>query len=186
MGGAGSLSRAGRGVGQDVEISDFFHGAFLNAVDAKGRVSLPATFRKTIDRRSRRSALPGEDDKIILVGEHEKYPCLQAFDPTFSRKLFENLEKRANARDDVDPMEALDEVQDAFGVSSEVAYDAAGRMVLSPLLRFAAGIDDLAFFVGNGETFQIWSPDRFREERADKPRLIRNLDFLIAERGGRA
>jgi MraZ protein len=169
-----------------VEIADFFHGGILNAVDAKGRVSLPSAFRAVIDRRADRAALP--DDKIVKIGQHERFDCLQAFDATFSRKLYENIERRVAATGDgVDMMSAMDEAQlDAFGAVSDVGYDAGGRMVLSPMLRAVSGIGDLAYFVGAGETFQIWNPDAFRQAHADKPRLIRTLDFLMAERGGKA
>ena len=168
-----------------MEIADFFHGGILNAVDAKGRVSLPSAFRGVIDRRASRAALP--DDKIVKIGQHERFDCLQAFDATFSRKLYENIERRVTAMGEgVDMMSAMDEAQlDAFGSVSDVAYDAGGRMVLSPLLRSMAGIGDLAYFVGAGETFQIWNPDAFRAAHGDKPRLIRTLDFLLAERGGK-
>lgn len=172
-----------------MEIADFFHGGILNAVDAKGRVSLPATFRSVIDRRTRRNALPGEqpDEKIVMIGQHEKFDCLQAFDVTFSRKLYEKIEARVAAMDGVDVMSAMDEAQlEAFGSASDVGYDAGGRMVLSPMLRAIAGIEDLAYFVGAGETFQIWNPQAFRAAHADKPRLIRTLDFLMSERGGKA
>lgn len=174
--------------GQCVEIIDFFHGSILNAVDAKGRVSLPSTFRNAIDRRARRAALPGDavEDRIVMVGEHEEFPCLTAFDQSYSRKLYENIEKRVAAMDGVDEMKALDNEQmDAFGAMNEVSYDGSGRMVLSPLLRSIAGISDCAYFVGAGGTFQIWSPERFREAQADKPRLIRALDHLLAERSAK-
>jgi MraZ protein len=171
--------------GRDVEITDFFHGGILNAVDAKGRVSLPSAFRSVIDRRASRDALP--DDKIIKIGQHEKFECLVAFDATYSRRLYERIEQRVSAMPDVDMMSAMDEAQlDAFGSVSDVSYDAGGRMVLSPLLRAMSGIEDLAYFVGAGETFQVWNPDAFRAAHADKPRLIRTLDFLMAERGGKA
>src|SRR5688572_13864671 len=100
--------------GRDVEIADFFHGGMLNAVDAKGRVSLPSAFRSVIDRRASRDASP--DDKIIKIGPHEKFDCLQAFDATFSRKLYMNIERRVAAMGDgVDMMSAMDEAQlDAF------------------------------------------------------------------------
>jgi MraZ protein len=172
-----------------VEIADFFHGGILNAVDAKGRVSLPATFRGVIDRRTRRHALPGEqpDDKIVMIGQHEKFDCLQAFDMSFSRRLYQQIEQRVAKMDGVDVVSAMDEAQlEAFGSASDVGYDAGGRMVLSPMLRAIAGIDDLAYFVGAGETFQIWNPQAFRAAHADKPRLIRPLDYLLAERGGKA
>ena len=171
-----------------MEIVDFFHGGVLNAVDAKGRVSLPSTFRNAIDRRARRAALPGEqiEDRIVMVGEHEEFPCLAAFDQTYSRKLYENIERRVAASGASDEMKALDHEQmEAFGAMNEVSYDGSGRMVLSPLLRSIAGISDSAYFVGAGGTFQIWSPERFREVQSDKPRLIRALDHLLAERGAK-
>jgi MraZ protein len=170
-----------------VEIIDFFHGGILNAVDAKGRVSLPSSFRAVIDRRVRRHAPEaGSDDRLILLGEHAKLPCLEGFDPTYSRQLHENIRMKVAAMEGVDVMEAMDdEMAEAFGSKAQIAYDSAGRMVLSAPMRRAAGIADAALFVGGGETFQIWNPDTFREARADKPRLIRMLDSLIAERSGK-
>lgn len=171
-----------------VEITDFFHGSALNAVDAKGRVSIPSSFRNVIDRRARRAALPGEtiDDKIVLIGEHEKYPCLQAFDSTYSRVLYTKLEQRVALMEGVDPLDAMEDEQlDAFGTANEVSYDGGGRMVLSPLLRSIAGIGDLAFFVGGATTFQIWNPQRFLEAHAARPRLIRGLEALLADRNGK-
>jgi MraZ protein len=174
-----------------VEIKDFFHGSALNAVDAKGRVSVPSTFRSVIERRSHRALMPGEfpsKDKIILIGEHERLPCLQAFDPSYSHMLFENVAGRVDAMGEgVDRMNALDDAQlDVFGAANEYSYDDAGRMVLPPLLRMIAGIEGLAYFVGGGATFQIWNPERFLEHCADKPRLARTLQFLLAERAGKA
>lgn len=171
--------------GRDVEITDFFHGGMLNAVDAKGRVSLPSAFRSVIDRRASRDGQG--DDKIVKIGQHEKYDCLQAFDATYSRRLYEKIAKRVEEGEAADSMSALDEAQlEAFGSVNDVSYDGGGRMVLSPLLRAVSGIEDLAYFVGAGETFQIWNPEAFRAVHADKPRLIRTLDFLLAERGGKA
>lgn len=168
-----------------MEIGDFFHGGILNAVDAKGRVSIPSAFRDVITRRATAAGIP--DDKIVKIGQHEKFDCLQAFDGTYSRTLYEKIERRVADSGAADMMSALDEAQlDAFGSVQDVGYDGSGRMVLSPLLRAISGIGDLAFFVGAGETFQIWHPDTFRAANADKPRIIRMLDFLMAERGGKA
>jgi MraZ protein len=152
---------------------------------------VPATFRSVIERRCQRAVIPGEapaNGKIILIGEHERLPCLQAFDPSYSALLFESVAGRVDAMGaGVDRMGALDDAQlDAFGAANEYAYDDAGRMVLPPLLRSIAEIDGLAYFVGGGATFQIWNPDRFLEHCADKPRLARTLQFLLADRAGKA
>lgn len=172
-----------------MEIVDFFLGSALNAVDAKGRVSLPSDYRGIIDRRARVAAAAGNalDEKTISLGEHESHPCLQAFDATYTSILFKQLQRRVEGMEGVDAMTALDDAQaDAFGAMSPVSFDAGGRMVLSPLLRSIAGINDLAFFVGAGQTFQIWSPQRYLETQGDKKRNCRNLEFLLAERGGKA
>ena len=184
---SGSTARGGFQRGQCVEIIDFFHGGIVNAVDAKGRVSLPSSFRGVIDRRVRRhSTDASSDDRLILLGEHAKLPCLEGFDPTYSRQLHENIRLKVAAMEDVDVMEAMDdEMAEAFGSKSQIAYDSAGRMVLSAPMRRTAGITDTALFIGGGETFQIWNPDEFRTARADKPRLIRMLDSLLAERSAK-
>lgn len=170
-----------------MEIVDFFLGSVLNAVDAKGRVSLPSDFRAVIDRRARTAAAAGNtlDEKTISIGEHEKNGCLQAFDATYAANLFRQLQQRVAAQAaDADQMSALDDASaDAFGAMQPVSFDSAGRMVLSAQLRATAGIRDLAFFVGSGQTFQIWDPMRFLEEQADKARVCRTLKFLLSERG---
>ena len=176
--------------GQGVEIRDFFHGNALNAVDAKGRVSLPAAFRSVIERRTHRALMPGEfpsKDKIVLLGEHERFPCIQGFDPSYSHMLFENVAGRVDAMGaDVDRMNALDDAQmDVFGAANEANYDDAGRMVIPPMCRAICGIENLAFFVGSGATFQIWNPDRFLESCQDKPRLVRTLEYMLSERSAK-
>ncbi len=167
-----------------MDIVDFFLGNALNAVDAKGRVSLPSDFRAVIERRARAAAATGNvlDAKTVSIGEHEKHGCLQAFDATYAAALFRQLQQRV--ADAEDQMAALDDAQaDAFGAMLPVSFDSAGRMVLSAQLRATAGIRDLAFFVGSGQTFQIWNPERYLEEQADKARVCRTLRFLLSERG---
>ncbi|OHT21273.1 Protein MraZ [Sphingomonas haloaromaticamans] len=175
----------------DVEIRDFFHGSALNAVDAKGRVSLPAPFRTVIDRRTHRALMPGEfpsPEKFILLGEHERLPCLQAFDPAYSPELHSFVGERVDARGDgMDRMSAMDfEQMDVFGAYLQANYDDAGRMVLSPMFRAIAEIEGLAFFLGAGATFQIWNPHKFLEHCQDKPRVVRALEFMLKERGAKA
>ena len=47
-----------------VEIDDFFQGSALNAVDAKGRLSVPAFVRAVVERRS--DAPHGIDERVPL------------------------------------------------------------------------------------------------------------------------
>ena len=157
----------------------------MNAVDAKGRVSVPASFRGVIDRRARRAALSGEplDEKILMIGRHREGGRLQAFDATYSQTLFRQVEERVAHLTGEERSAALDAGQaEAFGGTTEVAFDSAGRMVLSPLLRRRGEIEGLALFWGAGQTFQIWNPQRFRDSFADAAQA-EIIDELLAERG---
>lgn len=57
-----------------MEFSVPFRGQALNAVDAKGRVSLPADFRSAIERRAAPAKAEGFpiDDKQVFLGEDEE------------------------------------------------------------------------------------------------------------------
>ena len=49
----------------------------------------------------------------------------------------------------------------AFGATEEVPYDSSGRIIVPPMMRRKGQLDDLALFIGVGETFQIWNPKLF-------------------------
>src|SRR5437762_10227682 len=70
----GRLARCERGV--DVALEHLFQGSALNAVDAKGRVSIPAFLRGVIERRG--------DARTIVLAKHEAFPCLSAYDPAYA------------------------------------------------------------------------------------------------------
>ncbi|QNP43673.1 division/cell wall cluster transcriptional repressor MraZ [Sphingomonas daechungensis] len=46
----------------------------------------------------------------------------------------------------------------AFAATEEVPYDPSGRIVLPPMMRRKGELQDIALFLGTGETFQIWNP----------------------------
>jgi MraZ protein len=75
-----------------VEVEDFFQGSALNAVDAKGRLSVPAFVRGVIERRS--------DSRAVVVGAHEISPCLTAYGRNYARNLWTDLERRRLAEED--------------------------------------------------------------------------------------
>ena len=51
-------------------LEHLFQGSALNAVDAKGRVSVPSFLRSVIERRG--------DSRTIVLAKHEAFPCLSA------------------------------------------------------------------------------------------------------------
>ena len=133
-----------------LEVDHLFNGSALNAVDAKGRLSVPASIRSVIERRS--------EARAIIIAGHEVEPCLTAYDLNHARYLFSENERRRLAEESADPKAHFARARRTFGITEEVPYDSSGRIILPPLMRRKGRIEDQALFVGVGGTFEIWNP----------------------------
>jgi MraZ protein len=164
-------------MGSDVALEHLFQGSALNAVDAKGRVSVPAFLRSVVERRG--------DARTIVLAKHESFPALSAYDPAYAalkhaklERLFEKQEGDADAALDYQQRNLM-----AFAATEEVPYDSSGRILLPPMMRRKGQVEDLALFLGAGETFQIWNPRLFLAE----PRVPEDMKdiarFRLEERG---
>ena len=162
----------------------FFVGHALNAVDAKGRVSVPAAFRTQIERRAKEDGNK-DAEKELMIAPHPKRDRLRAFDPVGLRDLSTELRESVADLPAAARREAHEGVRrNELTALTPVAFDSAGRMVLSPILRKLGKIGDLAFFVGMEDYFEIWSPENARIGFADNPVVLEMLDFYLEERGG--
>ena len=158
-------------------LEHLFQGSALNAVDAKGRVSVPAFLRSVIERRG--------DAKTIVLAKHESFPCLSAYDPAYAALKHSKLE-RLFEKEEGNPAAALDYQQRnlmAFAATEEVPYDSSGRIVLPPMMRRKGGIEDLALYLGTGETFQIWNPRLFLADKNIPEDLKDIARYRLEERG---
>ena len=158
-------------------LEHLFQGSALNAVDGKGRVSVPAFLRSVIERRG--------DAKTIVLAKHEQFACLSAYDPAYAALKHSKLE-RLFEKEEGNPDAALEYQQRnlmAFAATEEVPYDSSGRIVLPPMMRRKGQIEDFALYLGTGETFQIWNP---RLLLADKniPEDLKDIArYRLEERG---
>ncbi len=174
-----------------MEFSIPFGGQALNAVDSKGRVSLPADLRATVDRRAAqaKAAEMPVDDKLLYISEDEELPCLTGFDETeyfaLAAELREQRAREARQEGRKSLIRRDGGGAETFAPLQRIVFDKAGRMVLSGLLREIAGIEDYAFFAGNGPYFDIWSPARAHAhyQATGDRRLIRILEHLCREKG---
>lgn len=122
-----------------------------SGVDAKKRVSIPASFRK---------ALSGEES-VFLWPSIDK-PCLEGG----GSRLVGKFERAISRLKPLDPRrEAL--AYAIFGRGRHCRFDEGGRIVLEADLLAHAGIADRARFVGLGDRFQVWSPE-VHQPRSDE------------------
>lgn len=163
--------------GSDVALEHLFQGSALNAVDAKGRVSVPAFLRSVIERRG--------DARTIVLAKHESFPCLSAYDPGYAALKHSKLERLFEKQegDDDAALEYQQRNLMAFAATEEVPYDSSGRIVLPPMMRSKGGIEDLALFLGAGETFQVWNPKRLLAESRIPEDMKDIARFRLEERG---
>ena len=169
-----------------MELDHPFLGHALNAVDAKGRVSVPADFRSLIETRCRLYALANDpvNDKELRIGLSESEDRLQALDAIASRQLTQDLRASVSELPAAERRKALRDIQsDELGTLTPVSFDTAGRMVLPPMMRKFAGIEEFALFWGVGDQFEIWNPKAARKAFAGSKRKLMTLDYLLKDRG---
>lgn len=144
---------------------DRFVSTFTNKIDAKGRVSVPASFRAVLER-------DGYAGGIYCYPSLDA-PALDAGGERLARKIDALLNDLAPYSDERDELSVA-----LYGDVQVLSIDGDGRIVLPESLRRHAGLQDRVAFVGLGDKFQIWEPDRFEERRQaarDKVRDHRKL-----------
>ena len=124
-----------------------FLGTHQNRLDAKGRVSVPATFRAAL-----RSGEADASTVVILRPSHE-FPCIEAWPAAKFEALATSL-GRLNQFSDAHEDMAASLYADAFPVEA----DKEGRILLPTELVEHAALTNQVSFMGMGDTFQIWEP----------------------------
>ena len=127
-----------------------FLSTFVNKVDRKGRVSVPATFR---------AALAGQSFLGIIAYRSFKLPCVEG-------SGIDRMEEMSSRVDQMSQFsEPYDNLAVVFSDAQQLPFDGEGRIMLPQALAEHAGIADHAAFVGQGRTFQIWEPERFKAQQ---------------------
>jgi MraZ protein len=144
---------------------DRFVSTFTNKIDAKGRVSVPASFRSVLERDGYAGGIycyPSLDAPALDCGGERLAKKIDG--------LLAGLPDYSNERDELSV--AL------YGDVQILSIDGDGRIVVPEGLRAHAGLDAAVTFVGLGDKFQMWEPQRFekrREEARNKVQVTRKL-----------
>ena len=139
-----------------------FRGSSTQKVDAKGRVSFPALFRRVLEAGDPDWRDGLRPQMVIVYGDHRrKYlECytIQAIDEVDG--LIDRMPRGSEAR------RALEHMINGESLPTDVDND--GRLVLPQKLREKIGLSNEAFFIASGDTFQIWNPDTYRTAKLAK------------------
>jgi MraZ protein len=136
---------------------DRFVSTFTNKIDAKGRVSVPASYRAVLSR----DGYSAEDGAGIYCYPALDAPALDAGGERLALKIDGLLSGLPDYSDERDQLAVA-----LYGDVQILRLDGDGRIILPQDLREQAGIVTQVTFVGLGEKFQIWDPGRFEAYRA--------------------
>jgi MraZ protein len=143
-----------------------FLSSFVNKVDKKGRVSVPAPFRATL----------GEGATGIVVFRSLQHEALDACATEHLELLSESLEKQDLSPDIYELIETT-----IFGGSVQLLFDGEGRITLPQHLASAVGIDDEIAFVGRRKTFQLWNPAKLAAHDQASRSAARAKDISLSK-----
>ena len=132
-----------------------FRGESTHKVDQKGRVSVPAPFRRVLEEGDP-DWLPGQNPTMVLIYGFPGRPRLEAYSMEGAGKIDEMIEAMPR-------FSKKRQIAERFfnAKSMYLQVDENGRLVLPAKLREKIGLVSEASFVGMGEHFQIWAPDEF-------------------------
>jgi len=147
-----------------------FRGESLHKVDSKGRVSIPAQFRRVLEEGDP-DCIGGVNPTCVLVYGRKGRKCLEGYSissmeevdnlvstlPRYSRER-EMLERMLNAQ------------------SSYAQVDENGRLVLSVKLKEMIEVSSEALFIGMGDKFQIWEPEAYNVDMHEIEREFDSYD----------
>ena len=139
---------------------------FTNRLDAKGRVSIPASFRAVLAKDGFEGLYvhPSLEGAALDCGGNA---LLKEIDGLLARFSPYSAER------------------DTFGVAllgtSEILKpDSEGRVLLTESLKSFAKIDAAVTFVGVGHKFQIWEPEAFRSHLLDAQESLKALRLQLS------
>lgn len=138
-----------------------FTGWSEHSIDSKGRLAIPARFRDVLKAK--------RDDRLVITTSDR---CLVCYPYEDWRTL----------ADRVGQMSQLNPVVQKFrrwyiSGATECSLDKQGRILIPPTLREFASLDGQALLAGMQKNFEIWTKERWMDERT---RIQENFDELAS------
>ncbi len=139
-------------------MSRRFRGESLHKVDLKGRVSIPAPFRRVLEDGDPEFKT-GSNPNFVIVYGGVKTPCLEAYTINSISTVDQLISKLPRFSREREILERFINTQSLY-----IQLDENGRIVLPPKLKSLIGLEGEAIFAGMGEKFQIWEPKTYDSE----------------------
>jgi MraZ protein len=149
-----------------------FLSTFINKLDKKGRVSVPASFRLVLSSQSFQG---------IVAFRSYKFQAIEGM----------GMDRMRQISDSIDQLDLFSEAQDdlttaIFADAQMLNWDGDGRIILPQMLLDHAKIKDSVAFVGRGATFQVWDPASFEAHQSDARKRVQEKSATLKLRDDHA
>lgn len=118
----------------------YFRGQSIHRLDAKGRLRIPTKFREVLQAHY--------TDGLIVTTRNE---CLVAYPPEVWARIEAKIRELSQVQ-----MEQRAFIRLFVSGAEECEFDNQGRILIPPLLREAANLDQDVLLAGTLESFEIW------------------------------
>jgi len=157
-------------------VAEAFRGEFYQRVDAKGRVSIPAAFRRILEADDPQPADPPRPRVYMIYGGANRN-FVECYTKAGADALAEEIRRMDEGSD------AREQVEfDLLACSVMVEVEPDGRIVLPPRVREKIGLagadfaGDDAAFQGRANRFRLYRRDTYEAAVAQRPNA--GLDAL--------
>ena len=139
-----------------------FRGESHHKLDSKGRVSIPALFRRVLEQSDPNYTEGLHPELIIVYGDHRRN-----YLECYTIEAMNEVDLKIDAL----PRGSMERrmLQRLFhGQSYPTTVDETGRLVLPLKLRTKIDLEAEVFFIAAGDTFQIWKTETYKTEELAK------------------
>ena len=119
-----------------------FMGEYSHAIDAKGRVIMPAKFREELGASC-----------VVTRGLEG---CLSVYTSEAWQALADKMKKLHTSKEKVRAFNRF-----LFGSAAELEFDRTGRILIPATLRDYAGLSREVTVLGTGDTIEIWDKEAY-------------------------
>ncbi len=148
-----------------------FRGVTHIALDAKGRLAVPAKHRdRLLQSRSQKEDAASQEASGQLVLTADPSRCLLLYPRAEWEPIQARLMALSSFNEKIRGLQRL-----LVGHAEDVEMDGNGRILVSPALRQYAGLEHRSVLVGQGNRFELWDEARWLEATA------RTISFSVGE-----
>jgi len=145
-----------------------FFGNIEAKADAKGRLFLPASFRKI---------LASESQEKLYMRKDLFQPCLVLYPETVWNAEIDRIKQKAdrfNSRNYMLLRQFMTDVE-------EIKLDSNGRLLINKRYLAMAGINQDVRFIGMDETIEIWAKESVEEPFMNNEEFAKALEQIMTE-----